>query len=58
MKEKIQVSLPVELAEEMDSIVELLGFGDRNKLVEASVRRLLDQYKLSLGRVERKRLRT
>ncbi|MGQ9679783.1 MAG: hypothetical protein ACUVV4_03335 [Candidatus Bathyarchaeia archaeon] len=58
MRVKVEISLPVEILEEMDTMVELIGFEDRSKFVEASVRKLLDQYRVTLGRAERKRLKT
>lgn len=45
-KERLEIKLPSELGERMDDVVELLGFGSRDELVEAAVRRFLDRYRI------------
>jgi len=42
--EKVEISLPTNLCERLDKVLELLDFGSREEFAEASVRRLLDRY--------------
>lgn len=41
---KLEISLPVELVDRMDEILEALGFQSREEFVTAAVRRLVDRY--------------
>lgn len=41
---KLEISLPVELVDRMDEILEVLGFQSREEFVTAAVRRLVDRY--------------
>lgn len=41
---KLEISLPAELVDRMDKILEVLGFQSREELVTAAVRRLVDRY--------------
>lgn len=43
-KRKECVKVPLELLEEVDELLELLGLGGREAFVEAAVRRLIDHY--------------
>ena len=42
--EKLEVTLPPELVERMDEVVELLGLGSREELVLCAIRRYVDNY--------------
>ena len=54
MVEKIILNLHSELADEMDDVVELMGFRSREMFAEAAVRRLLDRYVILAGRLLKK----
>lgn len=43
--ERLEITLSEELLKKMDEIIELLGFGSREELVEAAVRRFVDMYR-------------
>jgi len=42
--ESVEISLPTNLCERLDEVLELLDFGSREEFAEAAVRRLLDRY--------------
>ena len=44
-KIEMEVALPVELVDRIDEILEAMGFRNREELVIAAVRRLVDKYK-------------
>jgi metal-responsive CopG/Arc/MetJ family transcriptional regulator len=48
--DELCLTLPPELAERLDEVVELLGFRSRERFAEAAIRRLLDRYVILAGR--------
>lgn len=51
--EKMEISLPTNLCERLDEVVELLDFGSREEFAEAAVRRLLDRYAVLMRRISK-----
>ena len=43
--EYVTIKLPVELVEEMDSLIGKFGFKSRGEIVKEAVRRFLDHYR-------------
>lgn len=42
---EVRIKITKELAEEIDALVELVGFESRERFVESAIRRLINQYK-------------
>ena len=51
MGERITVELSDEVVSEVDRIVKLMGFGEREEFLKAAVRRTIDHYKVCINRV-------
>jgi len=49
--ERITVELSDEVVSEVDRIVELMGFDEREEFLKAAIRRTVDHFKVSINRV-------